>query len=182
MHAPGFGLQGIEVFHWWKFGRSNWARQCSATLKLHVNRTQMHDQIVMRHLVQYQIISGDKRERIGIGHRAISRAIKSSFRTPVLVLRPPLAGKVQVPQRVARRQSPLAPLHVIAHVDKDQVAVVEVTSENGSLSTSNVQSMIRHANWMPALGEGYFLFTYVTLLTAVYFVTVGLGGRNINRK
>ena len=65
-------------------------------------------------------------------HRAILRAIKSSFRTPVLVGRPPVAGKVQIAQRVARRERPLAPLHVVAHVDEDQVAAVEVTPASES--------------------------------------------------
>ena len=68
-------------------------------------------------------------------HRAILRAIKSSFRTPVLVGRPPVAGKVQIAQRVARRERPLAPLHVVAHVDEDQVAAVEVTPASESRST-----------------------------------------------
>ena len=68
-------------------------------------------------------------EKGTIVHRAILRAIKSSFRAPVLLGRPPLAGEVEIAERVARRQRPLAPLHVVAHVDEDQVAAVEVAPE-----------------------------------------------------
>ena len=68
-------------------------------------------------------------------HRAISRAIKSSFRAPVLLGGPPLAGEVEIAEGVARRQRPLAPLHVVAHVDEDQVAAVEVTPASDSRST-----------------------------------------------
>ena len=68
-------------------------------------------------------------EKGTIVHRAISRAIKSSFRAPALLGRPPLAGKIEVAERVARRQRPLTPLHVVAHEDEDQVAAIEVAPE-----------------------------------------------------
>ena len=75
-------------------------------------------------------------------HRAIFRAIKSSFRTPVLVRRPPVAGKVEISERVAGRQRLFTPLHVVAHVDEDQVAAIEVTPESRSLlSTGGI-------NWL----------------------------------
>ena len=68
-----------------------------------------------------------------IVHWAILRAIKTSFHAPVLVGRPPLAGEVEIAEGVSRRQRPLAPRHVVAHVDEDQVAAVEVAPEMSHL-------------------------------------------------